>query len=1481
MKLYFDFFNDKKETKYICLTETNNYLNINLDKFNLTAYLDNSLGIDYSDITDFFLIIEKESNGAYILEKRISGVYSSGVVEYSNCNFDDIVSSNAAYRLYFQFNQGGIIEYNGKDKPYYINLKTKCEDINVDVYDSILIKDYYEIQNIDITLPVVTFKLSVVNNKNFNNYRYYYKFTNSEEPISTDFEYKTLSENEIVIKEGISIASFKNDITYLHVFLKDVFDNVSYKVIKITTKQNTLTLFEILNTEVNITSNEEFSIFYNCRNITSITPMIKISDEQNNTKEEYVSEKTIGMLNKDKNIISFRISDYFEKNFNNQNVKLSFILNNNSNNVSNEMIILIDSVPPVITITNFEDGYKLINTDESIINVLGKIQDDNFFFLGNNKQKIDLKNVKHYLLLHSENNDISKVVFDNGKEAEFLKYSKYYITETFGDSFEVYDKEGQLISDSEYSFINDYCKEDLKNIYIAFDKNKLSQYELNIINTQGGLVVKGSEFLSVIENQYFGELNGIYYIKIEMSKEINKNFEFDVGINDFAYSFLPKINYSNISCNLNNKKEIVTNFTYTDFIVVKSNADLEVTKFTNNRILYKYNTITCGELSFAFVSLSDEEFFSIDTESMYFDDTLNSFSFEEIYSRPKILDKNQNEIECLNYKVTEVNDGVYSFSFNIKIEDGINYNTLQYSDISGNTSNVDFIVEKNTNPISIEIDEYYNKNFNKYNISENEFELTTNKKSVNIKFIIKNETYNNIKNNEAFIIIKSENSYKKQKILTEENQRVVYIEIFNLIENEKENYSVFYNNEVKETILFSILNTSTLSVSSVSNFVSGFNSYFLKYETDNFANVKLQYDNRNFICNLNNNMIEITRANNSKFLEKVEIELIASDKHNLYTPVSKKISGTFYNSSIIQDYSIPTLYNHKVINSQFDLELKTYDAQEIEYIRYYDPLEYDIFKRNKYGTYNSNTQTYTIKNLITPITPSYLDIYIKIKNEDLVINKRLFEEDLISLYEEKNELTVTYVKENDRLHIRLINKEESDLLYRKMEVYNNGNFLEEFEDIEFDKKNSIKDFYLDINNFEGNSEITIKLINRFNKVSFIDTELINFDYLSSTECYLDNFESNNVLKKSDLNNIILVSELKDVSYFLITKEILNSEQRIELKEGSNQITNLSAGQYLFELYYQRNNYIKKVGTYNVEVINDDFEYIDYSREYSKYLKIETIIVRKNINTKFDYLDAHLLHYYNDELIETYEPEINDSYVQFNIKKQYGINRYIYKDKYHQFELDPYIKTFEDDTKSFQIFAVHTDNQSLFYSEKTSSITLDSVENLYFKTINSDEMLIKTNRVRSNIPKTLIDNVENVLFKEFIPCELEFYKNGALIKTINVNLQKDESVPIPFFSEPIKSEEEVNVDKFTFRIRSNGMQYFKSTKNLYIKNKQKHFLLPYAKNIALLSNNISFLSLNIEKQEERIKEMCISYFNQYKNNDVENLKKYIKSNLEEK
>lgn len=1470
MKLYFDFYNDAGVTKYIYLNDVNNRLNINLDKFNMTAHIDTDLKLDFQNITDFFLVIEKEVNGTYILEKKINGNYSSGIITYEKCNFDDVISNSSSYRLYFQFNEGGIIVYNGKDKPYYINLKTKCEDFDIDIYDSILIKDIYEIQKINTELSSITFKMSIINNKNFNNYRYFYVFSNSIEYTGKEINYKILTENELTVTEPISISSFEKGITYLHFYLKDTFDNISHRVFKITTKQNTLTLFEIINKEISLVGDEQFSIFYKSRNIKSVTPVIEVTDSQNVTKT-YVSKKTIGTFDLNSNVITFKLSEYFEETFANNKLFLYFRLNENENDCSNKMLILLDSVAPEISITNFDsNNYKLITTDEKIVNVIGQIKDENFFYLGNNRQKIDLTKAKHYLIVYSESN-VHYVTFDDSQEKiEFLKHSNFYITESKGSTFKLYTKDEELISNDSYQYINDFVKPDTKNFYIVFDKKELSQYELNIIEHQGGLKIKGETISPLIIKQEFNKFVDLYYIKAEINISSVDTVPFDVGIDGFGYSFLSKVNFSNISCNLTNKKEIDLSFTKTNFIVFKSNKDVEIAKFTDNKVIEYTSSKTYKELSFCPISLSDIEYFSPSGEYMHWDDALNSYPYEEIYSKPKLLDKNKTQLTYSNYKVSELSKGLYSFNFNIKIEDGINKNTLEYADIIGNKTSVEFTIEKNTNNIKILIDELYNKSFNKFQSSENSYELSTNRSTINIKFIIENETLNNIES-DSYLVIKSNGVYKKQKIVNELKQRVVYAEFSNLTE-EKIEFFVYYNNDIKETITFTIENIKTLTLNVISKFISGFNYYYLKYDIDDFANIKVSSNNKNIICNIqpNNKVIEIVRVDYVSFLDKADIEILVTDQHNLYIPVKQIVSAIFYNDNIISDYFINDMFSYKILNQQFNLNLHSAYRDKIEYIKYYDKLETDIFKRNKYAVYDSKTSNYIINGIITPIIPSSIEISIKVTGEDLIINKRLYEDDKISLYEEKKNFIINYIKEN-KFHIRITNKEKNNFELNKIEFYKNTELLDTINNIIFTNKDYSKDYYYDFDNFYGTTNLVTKLYNQFNKVININSELINFDVDPSLTCKLKSFHEFNLLRKSRLNSIFLESEFDSGTYKLLVKEITGYEKEFKLSVGENRIE-CENGQYLFELYHCYHNVLKKCAVYNVEIIDDDFTYIDYSREYSKFLNINQIYIRKSINTNFKKLNPQILHYHNNELVNTYTPEYNNEIVLFYVNKFIGENLYVYKDICGEVILDKYIKKVVNIDDNFNIYSVHTNEKALFYDSDKNSITIDKLEDINFKTLGADTMMIKTPRVRTDIEKILVDSIENTLFKEFIPCTLSFYKDNVFIKNISINLSKDEKVELPFFNSPIP-EEKNNETNYPILIKNNYSSTNISMFNLPIKHTRRHFLYNYVKNLCILSN---IKNIDIEKF---ISESSEKFYDLYRSNDINKLKEFFKYKLE--
>ena len=86
----------------------------------------------------------------------------------------------------------------------------------------------------------------------------------------------------------------------------------------------------------------------------------------------------------------------------------------------------------------------------------------------------------------------------NGEKEQVLKYSNFYVIESKGYEFEVYDKDDVLINN--YEYINDYYDENEKNIYFMFKQSDFSKYETNIIGKNNGFKVKGNKVFLILKN---------------------------------------------------------------------------------------------------------------------------------------------------------------------------------------------------------------------------------------------------------------------------------------------------------------------------------------------------------------------------------------------------------------------------------------------------------------------------------------------------------------------------------------------------------------------------------------------------------------------------------------------------------------------------------------------------------------------------------------------------------------------------------------------------------------------------------------------------------------------------------------------------------------------------------------------------------------------------------------------------------------------
>lgn len=1459
MNFYFNFFNDK-DSKHFIMNGVNNSININLNKFNMKVYL-SDLPFDYSEMTDAKLYIERISNNISLFDNYVLGEINSDTIDFTNVVLDE-GEGTTTYKIRLQCFNGGILFHDSIESVLTINLKTICENFTVDIFDAIKINNVYELQSFTDEQFEMKFKIKLSSSINSNGLFYNFVVSPEENVILEDL-YKPLNLDIDYFSSILVAGSFNNNITYLHFSIKDQFGNILNEKFPITTKNGTLSLFEILNNELVIKYNEEFAVFYNSKNIESITPYITYVLNGEELKQK--SEKVISSYDKLINVITIKLTDYFEidPSFNND-IKLKFILNQDEKLFSNEMLLSIDSNKPKLSLSNIKDGYHLITDETEYYTLNGKLEDNNFFYIGSNQKKIDISSGKQMLYLYSKEN-IKYVSFENGEKEQVLKYSNFYIIESKGYNFTVFNSNNEEVSD--FEFINDYCSSDEKNIYFMFKQSEFSKYEINIIARNNGFKVKGEEILPFIKNQLFSVFNDIFYLKVTLDNNLlnGANFtKFDLGIEGLQYSFLYRVNQNTCSADLDNSKKINLNFDTTRIIAIKSNEEVLVYKCNDIKITGSKKTIILDEVAFTAITSVENEFMIVDSNFVFFEDTYNLVVPSYIYAKP-ILTLNGSEVSYKNYSIKELDENIYTFSIDILLEQGINEYKLLFKDSNNFETDANFIIEKNKNDILIEIDENYNNYFDK-SVGENgNYILTTNNDNVIIKFIVKNESLADLKSDKC-IIIKSDKSSKKQKILSEDNVRVAYINFNNF--GETEEFEIFYNDEVRKIGSFTLSYKEAIILNVSSNFISGSNTYFLKYNVDYFANISISYsDKKIFKCELMpNNIIMITRLDNKMFLEQIDLEITAYDKNHLYPTVIKKIKGIFYNDNIITNYSIDeSIYKDGLIASNyFNLELHTYHKENIEYIKFYDIHELDITKRNKYALFNKEKECYIISNIVSPIRSESLEISIKIKDTDLIINKTLFE-NKIKLLNDKNNFSFTYFIENDELNLKLTNLLSDDYTFEKLEFYVDNELLHIENNVIFSSKNTFFTYKVPLDKFSDTYSFHVKGFNIFDKVNLIKSVLVNFNVYNYIEAELYGFKEFSLFQKDELKNISLISDLNDKNIFLEIEDLFEEIKKVNHIENKFSIE-LEQGYYIFRLIYQKFNYKKIVNSYNVEVVENKENMFDYTKDYIYFDKINEVIFRKYFNTKFEYLSPSLIHYCNDELIEVISPIFEGDNIRFVINKKIGKNRLIYKDEFTKLELKPFEYTDGANYDQYNIFSVHTNNQTMFYNNE-DVIYLRNIEDLYFKTIGITEVRTTTKKIRTIVKQKTSDYVTTTIFKEFIPCTLNFYIGDTIVKTVDVEIDSNEPIRFPMFSQGEKKE---HIDRNLLKFIPNRSSIFVDRYNISSKYEVKHFLLNYSKGLAEMYNFNQFLKLSTEDKEEFI-------LNLSKNaNSIDDIKDKIKS-----
>ena len=164
MKYYLRFYNNENKENYYIYDDSKDYLfNTNLNYFDLKIF-SSEISIDYSRITNYKIVIEKETNGIYSIENVFYGEKKDEYIKFEKCylNKELDYDKNTKYKVYIELLEGGITVYSSLNKYITLVYKSVCDDFNIDIYNSKYIGDTYELQDDEILN--ISFSINIDNN---------------------------------------------------------------------------------------------------------------------------------------------------------------------------------------------------------------------------------------------------------------------------------------------------------------------------------------------------------------------------------------------------------------------------------------------------------------------------------------------------------------------------------------------------------------------------------------------------------------------------------------------------------------------------------------------------------------------------------------------------------------------------------------------------------------------------------------------------------------------------------------------------------------------------------------------------------------------------------------------------------------------------------------------------------------------------------------------------------------------------------------------------------------------------------------------------------------------------------------------------------------------------------------------------------------------------------------------------------------------
>ncbi|MGL5711528.1 MAG: hypothetical protein ACRCX2_00795, partial [Paraclostridium sp.] len=1457
MNYYFNFFNDTKK-EYFKADRNNSNIKTNLSNFNLKIYY-NETGVRPDKVTDFKLVLERENNGVFYHYKKLDALLDSYemTLNFTNCKLDSNEFSNDKFKIYLMLYENGIPVYSGENSAIFVTLKTKGDEFYIDVNNTKKIDDVFEIQNSSEVLTEIDLTIKTYDQATSNNLLYYCNISH-EETIKMG-TYEVLGVNEKNVKVAITPTTFLNNETYIHIAIKDIFGNVNYKKYKLLALGNNFSSFEIFSDDIIIGDLDgAIDLYIDFRNVAAITPVITY--KENNTEVKEVAVEQIGTYNLEGGRLSFIPSEYF--NFKSimeyKNVAyLSFYLNGNKELETKSVALLYDDKSPVVKISNLdENNYGLTRNDSDYFKINGSFMEDNLFFIGRESKKCDFLEMQHTLII-SSTKELVYAEFTTSSGVERVNLQKYgdaYVCQSLSESFLVYDDKG--VQATHDSFINDYASNGTKKLFLVFEKEKMSNYERNIIDNQGGLKLKGPASLEST-GQKFIDFQRYFIIDVTFPQGKVGKFSFDVGIEGFEYSFLKHCLKNNVSSEISDIKELEIGFVSTRIVSINTTSDISVIKFNDLKVTGEYNFFKLNEISFKPLSLMENEFFSTSENVSFFDDYLNAKNYENIHTMPILRIDNNVNVDYKNFRLSKssmLTDGVdnnYGFEMDCPISDGINNFILNFQDITGKESLTSFTIEKNHKDVEFTIDKQSMKGSE---IVDNNFgyTLTNNKDKSFIKIIVNNETKKQ-KEKERYIITKSGDKVLKHKIVNDKGVSICTFSLDNA--HGGVTHSVFYETLDDKKFDLLLVKKDDLTLSVESEFISGSNNYFLEFEKDPFAKIDLDYNNKDkFICSLNDNFVEIIRINNDNFMEEIELSLKAYDHNGNFEIKTKTIKGVFYNDSILVGYEIQKnfLDNGQLIYPMFNLEIKTYSRDVIDYISYHDNYEIDVFRRKKIAIYDSEKEVYIIEGIVAPISEVALTINFHLKNNDLIIRREIFETDKIMLKTETNEFLTSCNKIDNELEFNIRSSTgKTELL--ELSIIANDKVVSNFENVTFENEFDNKTFKLNIDGYSNYNLFYIRFVTKRGKVIY--SKMIEYNF-SRTNIKFKNFIDDDLLivDKNDAKTLNISFKEKTGKLKLEITNTYEITKDIEIFDGVNILEDFENGIYNMKTFYIDSNNRKQLSKYKMQVFDKYGDHIELeNRAFETIKKVCNFTIRNNSLIPNDKLSSFISLYINGNFVKNYFPKYVNGKMEFNFEKREGKVDIFYQDKYCSLKLSSFEHR-ESISSNPKVYNIGTVNNEMFTKDGNVIRMVEFVD-LLFQTKNVDNIKIVSKKFGRISERRVSDNFRTVISKIHMPCDVYFYnKDGKKLFEEPLMITEYEKI---IYSFKIKNTENPRGNKptrLTLDLNKYVLKRNISKLNIKFKHENNHVMYNTFKSIAIMQQCKWWLELDKGRRNEIIKEI---------------------------